>query len=127
MWPGLKGIGKVEITRTTGTEVEYSTRYFVSSLHYERIDDFMRAVRKHWHIEVDWHWSLDVSFREDHCQVRIGHAPENLAILRRIALNLLKQEKSHKNGISCRRKTAGWDNEYVLKVLTADQHFLPSK
>ena len=81
----------------------------------------MNAVRKHWGIEVDLHWSLDVSFREDHCQVRVGHAPENLAILRRIALNLLKKEKTHKNGISCRRKTAGWDNHYLLKVLTADQ------
>ena len=121
LWPEIKGTGKVDITRTTGKKIESSTRYFVSSLPYEGIDDFMNAVRKHWGIEVDLHWSLDVSFREDHCQVRVGHAPENLAILRRIALNLLKKEKTHKNGISCRRKTAGWDNHYLLKVLTADQ------
>lgn len=116
-FPHLKGIGKVEVTRTTHHEVTYSTRYFVTSLSYEAIDDFMRSVRKHWQIEVDLHWSLDVSFREDLCQVRKGHAPENLALLRRIALNLLKQEKSHKNGITCRRKTAGWDHRYLLKVL----------
>lgn len=63
-----------------------------------------------------------MSFREDLSQVRIGHAPENLALIRRIALNLLKQEKTHKNGISCRRKTASWDHQYLLKVLKADQH-----
>ena len=119
-WPGLRGIGKIEITHTTNNEVEYSTRYFLTSLHYEDIDIFMEAVRKHWQIEIDLHWSLDVSFREDHCQVRLGHAPENLALIRRIALNLLKQEQTHKNGIGCRRKTAGWDNKYLLKVLTAD-------
>lgn len=60
-----------------------------------------------------------MSFKEDLSQVRIGHAPENLALIRRIALNLLKQEKTHKNGISCRRKTAGWDQQYLLRVLNA--------
>lgn len=77
-----------------------------------------------WSTPLDLHWSLDVSFREDHCQVRLGHAAENLALIRRIALNLLKQEQTHKNGISCRRKTAGWDNKYLLKVLSADHHFI---
>ena len=120
-FPGLKGLGKVDITRTTQDKVEYSTRYFVTSLTYEGIDTFMKAVRKHWQIEVDLHWSLDVSFREDLNQSRIGHSAENLALVRRIALNLLKQEKNHKNGISCRRKTAGWDHQYLLKVLMADQ------
>ena len=122
-FPGLQGLGKVEITRTTHHEVEHSTRYFVTDLIYEQIDIFMEAVRKHWQIEVDLHWSLDVSFREDLNRSRIGHSAENLALIRRIALNLLKQEKTHKNGISCRRKTAGWNNQYLLKVLTADQRF----
>lgn len=122
-FPGLKGLGKVEITRTTHHEVEHSTRYFVTDLTYEEIDIFAESVRKHWQIEVDLHWSLDVSFREDLNQSRIGHSAENLALVRRIALNLLKQEKTHKNGISCRRKTAGWDHQYLLKVLMADQRF----
>ena len=122
-FPGLKGLGKVEITRTTHHDVEYSTRYFVTSLMYDQIEIFMEAVRKHWQIEVDLHWSLDVSFREDLNQSRIGHSAENLALVRRIALNLLKQENTHKNGISCRRKTAGWDHQYLLKVLMADQCF----
>lgn len=119
-WPGLKGIGMLETTRTVNHEVEKSTRYFLTSLEYEQIDDFMTAVRKHWNIEINLHWSLDVSFKEDLNRVRIGHAAENLAIVRRIALNLLKQETTHKNGISCRRKTAGWNHQYLLKVLKAD-------
>ncbi len=64
----------------------------------------MKAVRQHWQIEVDLHWSLDVSFREDLNQSRMGHSAENLALVRRIALNLLKQESTHQYSISCRRK-----------------------
>jgi predicted transposase YbfD/YdcC len=123
-WPGLRGLGKIDVVRTVNNEVTRSTRYFLTSLEYEDINVFMEAVRKHWQIEVDLHWSLDVSFKEDHSQVRIGNAAENLALIRRIALNLLKQEKTHKNGISCRRKTAGWDHKYLLKVLQADRHFI---
>lgn len=122
-WPGLRGIGKVDITRTTNDQVEYSTRYFLTTLDYEKIDEFKEAVRKHWHIEVDLHWSLDVGFREDLNQTHKGHSAHNLAIVRRIALNLLKQEKTNKSGIACRRKRSGWDHAYLLKVLTADQHF----
>jgi predicted transposase YbfD/YdcC len=119
-WPGLKGIGMVEITRTIDHQVERLKRYFITSLEYEQIDDFQRAVRKHWNIEINLHWSLDVSFREDLCRTRKGHAAENLAVIRRIALNLLKQEKTSKNGITCKRKKAGWSNQYLLKVLKSD-------
>lgn len=126
-WPGLKGIGMVETTRTVNNEVEKSVRYFLTSLEYERIDDFVSAARKHWGIEINLHWSLDVSFKEDLNRSRIGHAAENLAIVRRIALNLLKQEATHKNGISTRRKRAGWDNKYLLKVLEADKSFKEAK
>lgn len=87
------------------------------------IDKFMQAVRKHWNVEINLHWSLDVSFKEDLSRVRIGHASENLAIIRRVALNLLKQEKTSKVGITARRKRAGWDNKYLLKVLMADSSF----
>lgn len=125
-WPGLNGLGMVEVTRTTNNEVERSKRFFLTSLDQD-VDGFMKAVRKHWQIEIDLHWSLDVSFREDLCRVRKGHAAENLAIARRIALNLLKQEKTQKNGISCRRKKAGWDNQYLMRVLVADSHFRDAK
>lgn len=121
-WPGLKGIGMLETTRTTHNQVERSKRYFLTSLAYEDIDHFKEAVRKHWTIEIGLHWSLDVSFREDHNQTHRGHSAKNLAVIRRIALNLLKQEKTNKRGVSCRRKVAGWDNQYLLKVLAADQH-----
>ena len=126
-WPGLKGIGKLETVRTVKHEVIKSTRYFITSLAYEDIDDFIKAVRNHWQIEINLHWSLDVSFREDESRVRQGNAAENLAIVRRIALNLLKQEKTLKNGISCKRKKAGWDNPYLMKVLTADSQFIKCK
>jgi predicted transposase YbfD/YdcC len=121
-WPGLKGLGLLEVTRTTNNQVEYSKRYFLTSLSYEHIDDFMRAVRKHWTIEIGLHWSLNVSFREDLNQVYVGNAAKNLGTVRRIALNLLKQEKTHKKGLSCRRKKAGWDHRYLMKVLQADRH-----
>lgn len=81
---------------------------------------FMRAVRKHWNIEINLHWTLDVSFKEDLNRSRIGDSAENLSIVRRIALNLLKQEKTSKVGITARRKRAGWDNKYLLKVLMSD-------
>ena len=122
-WPSLKGLGLLEVTRTTNNQVEYSKRYFLTSLSYEHIDDFMRAVRKHWTIEIGLHWSLDVSFREDLNQVYVGNAAKNLGVVRRIALNLLKQEKTHKKGLSCRRKKAGWDHKYLMKVLQADRHY----
>lgn len=119
-WPGLKGIGKMDVTSTSNNKTMRYTRYFITSLDYTNIDLFIESVRNHWHIEIELHWTLDVSFREDHSQVRIGNAAENLALIRRIALNLLKQEKTHENGINVRRKTAGWDNQYLLKVLKVD-------
>lgn len=118
-WPGLKSIGKLEVTRTIDNIVEKSTRYFLTTIEYENIEKFKQAVRKHWNVEINLHWSLDVSFNEDLNRVRVGDAAENLAIIRRIALNLLKKEKTHKNGISCRRKRAGWDNKYLMKVLSS--------
>ena len=116
-WPGLVSIGLLEVTRTTNHQVERTRRYFLTSLCHEEIDVFKQAVRQHWSIEINLHWSLDVSFREDHNRTRTGHAPRNLATLRRLALQMLTQEKSHKKGIACKRKTAGWDHGYLMKVL----------
>ena len=69
-----------------------------------------------WSIENQLHWSLDVSFREDECCVRKGHAAENFAILRQIALTMLKQEKIAKAGLKIKRSKAGWDNNYLVKI-----------
>ena len=77
------------------------------------------AVRSHWGIENGLHWCLDIAFREDDSRVRKGHGAQNLAILRHIALNLLKQERTAKCGIKAKRLKAGWDNAYLLKVLAA--------
>jgi predicted transposase YbfD/YdcC len=126
-WPGLKSIGMVETTRTVNNQVEYITRYFLTSLAHDDINDFMRAQRQHWHVEINNHWTLDVSFKEDLSRVRIGHAAENLATVRRIALNLLKHENSRKIGITAKRKRAGWDNKYLLNLLSADNHFKKQK
>ena len=116
-WPGLSGIGKIESTRNINNVIETEVRYFLTSLSYEKIDDFARAARQHWGVENNLHWSLDVSFKEDLSRIRIGYAAENLATVRRIALNLVKHEKTRKAGIACSRKRAGWDNEYLMKVL----------
>ena len=76
-------------------------------------------MRQHWQVENKLHWTLDISFREDDCRVRNGHAAENRAVLRHIALNLLKKEKSIKLGVKNKRLKAGWDDDYRLKVLLA--------
>jgi hypothetical protein len=75
-------------------------------------------VRSHWGIENELHWILDLAFDEGRCRVRKDHGPENIALLRHIALNLLKQEKTCKRGIQGKRLLVGWNQEYLLKVLT---------
>jgi predicted transposase YbfD/YdcC len=116
-WPGMRSLGMVEVKRTVNNITTKHTRYFLTSLTYENIDDFMRGVRKHWDIEINLHWSLDVSFNDDLNRSRIGNSQENLSIIKRIALNLLKQDKSTKVGITVKRKKAGWDNEYLKKII----------
>lgn len=75
------------------------------------------AVRNHWCVENELHWSLDVCFGEDQSRVRIGNAAENLSRVRRLALTLLKQETTAKVSIKAKRLMAGWDENYLLKVL----------
>ena len=79
----------------------------------------LSAVREHWGIENRLHWVLDMAFAEDSSRIRKDHAPQNLATLRHLALNLLRQEKTDKNGVKARRLRAGWDNGFLLQVLTA--------
>jgi predicted transposase YbfD/YdcC len=116
-WPGLQSIGMVEVKRTVNYETERSVRYFVTSLQYNQMADFMRGVRNHWNIEINLHWSLDVSFDDDKNRTRTGHAQENLSIIKRIALNLLNKENSTSIGIKAKRKKAGWDNHFLSKII----------
>lgn len=119
-WPGLASVGVVECVReVTGGPTSTERRYYISSLDGTDAAAFAAAVRGHWGVENPLHWSLDVSFGEDDSRVRTGHAAQNLSRLRRIALNQLRRETTLPVGIAIKRQRAGWDHDYLLKVLSA--------
>jgi len=117
-WKNLNLIGMVQSERHIGEKITRETRYFISSLPNDA-KRFAEAVRDHWRIENQLHWVLDIAFREDDSRVRDRNAATNLAILRRLALSLCKQEKTAKVGIKVKRKRAGWNNDYLLTLLNA--------
>ena len=100
----------------SGERVTVETRYFISSLS-GGARRFAQAVRAHWGIENRLHWVLDVALGEDDCGIWQGHGPENLATLRRMALNLLRQDGTSKRGLRARSRRASWDNDYLLRIL----------
>ena len=106
-WAGLQSVIEVRAERQLPDERTVATRYYLSSLP-ANAEQALRVTRTHWQVENSLHWVLDVAFREDDSRVRVDHGPENFAILRRLALNLLKQDTSLKIGIKGKRKAAGW-------------------
>lgn len=117
-WPGLKSLSMLIRRRIVDGEETVKTRYFISSLD-ANAKKILAASRKHWEIENGLHWILDVAFDEDRSRVRTDNAPANLAVLRHMAINLLKNETTAKGGIKVKRLQAGWSDDYLLKVLSA--------
>jgi predicted transposase YbfD/YdcC len=120
LWPGLAAVAAVECDRAVaGGARSVERRYFITSRPGTDAAAILAAVRGHWAVENKLHWQLDVSFREDDCRVRVGHGAENLSRLRRLALNLLKRDTSAKIGVHGKRLKAGWDEHYLLRLLTS--------
>jgi len=115
-WPGLRSIALIERERTEGEETSVDRVYILTSLATDAAK-LGALVRGHWGIENQVHWVLDVAFREDDCRIRDGHGPANVSLLRKLALNLLKRETSKKRSIALKRLQAGWNEEYLEKVL----------
>lgn len=117
-WLGLQSICMVICTRIIAGQETKQVHYYISSL-LSNAEQILLAVRKHWSIENKLHWILDVAWNEDHSRVRKDQAPENFAVLRHIALNLLKQEKTAKGGIHAKQFQAALRDDYLLKVLAS--------
>jgi predicted transposase YbfD/YdcC len=115
-WKDLHSLVKVVSHRQLNGKITTKTRYFISSLN-PTAQQALAVCRDHWQIENDLHWVLDVAFSQDHNRVHKDHAPENLAVLQHIALNLLKQERSTPSSVKTKRLRAGWDDTYLWKIL----------
>jgi predicted transposase YbfD/YdcC len=115
-WKGLRTLAFIRRKRIIDGEATETVHFFISSLppNAERL---VKASRQHWGIENGLHWVLDIAFNEDRSRVRTGNAPANLAVLRHMAVNLLKQETTAKGGIKAKRLQAAWNEDYLFKVL----------
>jgi predicted transposase YbfD/YdcC len=116
-WKGLQSLVMVRSERQIDNDISSQTRFFISSL-LPDAEQHLQFIRSHWEIENKLHWVLDMSFREDENRVRQGNATENLAIMRQLSLNLLKRETTAKCGIRAKLLKAGWDSNYLLKVIS---------
>jgi predicted transposase YbfD/YdcC len=116
-WPKLNAIAMIRSERRFPHKVEQSTQYFITSTPNDA-QTILHIKRAHWGIENQLHWVLDVAFREDDSRIRTGYADQNIAVLRHMALNLLKQENSVKKGLKAKRLKAALNEDYLFKVLT---------
>jgi len=115
-WKQLNVLGMVQSIREQDGHTRSEYRYYIGSIGNDA-QRFAKAVRGHWGVENDLHWSLDISFREDESRIRQPQAAENFTVLRHIALARLKNEKTLKRGIKTKRLKAGWDERYRAKLL----------
>lgn len=117
-WPSLQSIVMIERTRVLADgSIQQWTHYYASSLP-PRVRKLAAVIREHWGVENGLHWGLDVQMGEDECPIRDAHGASNFAILRRIALMLVKRDASVKHGARAKQKRAGWDNDFLLHLLT---------
>jgi predicted transposase YbfD/YdcC len=117
-WKSIKGIVIVDSTREVQGKVSHEQRLYITSHRNKKADYIANAIRSHWFVENKLHWQLDVSFNEDRNRLRSGYAAENFSMMNKVALNLLKNEKSVKVGVKTKRLKAGWDDTYMMKVIT---------
>jgi predicted transposase YbfD/YdcC len=117
-WKDIQTIGMVVSITKVGDKETGEVRHFISSAP-PKVKTFAQAVRSHWHIESKLHWSLDVTFNEDKSRIRKGNGPANAAILRRLAMSILQQDTSIRDNIRGKRMLAGWNDEFLLKILSA--------
>jgi len=118
-WKKLSSLVLIESERTVGGKTTLEQRYYISSISRISAKAALSDARNHWSIENGLHWVLDIAFREDDCRVRAGYAGENFAVIRHLALNLLKSVKGTKVGIKNRRLRAAIDESFLLRVLGA--------
>jgi len=116
-WQDLCSVVMVESERHLGDQVSGERRLYLSSLPAQDAAVFQRAIRTHWGSENGLHWVLDVAMREDDSRVRKDHAGENLALLRKMTLNVLQQDQTIRGGIHAKRLQAGWDTNYLVHLL----------
>ena len=116
-WPNLAGMAMCRATRTVNGQTSVEDRYFITSRAEGNVSTIAHAIRAHWRIENSLHWVLDIVFDEDQCRIRTGYAAENLATIRRLAINALKTDKSRKGGVRARRLQAAWDMDYLLDII----------
>jgi predicted transposase YbfD/YdcC len=117
-WTKLTTLIRIESERffKVSGKIETETTYYISSKN-ESAAYFQKNIRSHWGIENKLHWMLDVIFHEDQSRKRAGNAAQNFSLINKIAFTLLKRELSSTRNTKIKRKRAGWDREYLIKVL----------